>query len=128
MLPLRNAMQCLYFKLKDEAKLGKFPADYEPGIQFSGVFGNVDGNMGAFGGFQTKEYSYSLDTNDLKLHSRAMKVDDLIFVGVEYANGAPILSDDCRYRVVGYMIGTTRINFRDQRKNEEEAPKRLYLK
>jgi hypothetical protein len=68
-----------------------------------------------------KDYSYSIETNDLKLWSRKIKPNDMIIVGEKD-------DDDMRFQVVSVKIGVPRVNFRDQKRNEEEAPKRLYVK
>lgn len=128
MLPLRNAIPCLYCRLKDGKTLGNSLEDYEYAIPFTGVFGNYKGSKSEFGRFQTNDRKYQLLTMDLNLWSRKMKPDDVIYVDVSYESGSPVVDEDLKYRVVDFDIGVPRVNFRDQKRNEEEAPKTLYLK
>lgn len=123
MFPLRNAIPCRYYRLKQGVKLPDTSdfSLYEDPVFFHGVLGDVDGGEKTSGYMMGKDYSYSIETNDLKLWSRKIKPNDMIIVGDKD-------DDDMRFQVVSVKIGVPRVNFRDQKRNEEEAPKRLFVK
>ena len=123
MFPLRNAIPCRYYRLKQGVKLPN-PSDfslYEDPIHFHGVLGESEGGERTSGYMIGKDYGYSIETNDLKLWSREIKPNDMVIVGERD-------DDDMRFQVASVKIGVPRVNFRDQKRNEEEAPKRLFVK
>lgn len=121
MLPIRNAMPCLYYRLKNGKQLGNSIEDYEAPIAFHGVFGKVSLNQNEFGRFQTNNRNYQIETSDLKLNSREMKADDMVVLGDHY-------DEMFMYKVISVDIGEPRVNFRNQDRNEREAMKRLALR